>query len=894
MQPSRIKTLEEFSNEIPSFQERICIIEERPNGKILFSKESLIFWGFQGSVTIPDTFVSFLFQLHGKIRNYAEFTENILIKNIQESEYFETLISEKWILRLFWKNLIKDEYRHCRLYTFEILAREGEIEKIEKEKGVESIFYKLPQPAFLFDPSTLKILSVNDAAVFLYGYSRKEFESLNLLDIRPEEDRAELDVVIKNFAKEDGIQSRGIWRHWRKDKKILYMKISANRISYGNTVAVLAILSNVSDVVETNYSLKQNRDEKQSVIESMSDRYFSLSRDWRFISANQHSLVTLGKTKEELIGKYIWDIYPEESARFFREKYELSVFSRKPVSFEFKNELTGNVIEFRVFPFEEGLSVFFQDITEKRRRETEQNILKEISLRIPKASNVKESFEILFEVICRETSWKFAQTWKYQGGELILEENASWHSTDSTFLRYRILSFDIKFKPGEALIGKVFSTDRIFFSEDIQKEADFKRTKQAVQSGIRSWIAVPLKTGHESYVLEFCTHIEIDSGDSYIQMFELISDQIEVLFRNKEAEEDKDQFFKLSGDMFQISTLDGKVIERNQAWTDVLGYTSEELASTDLSELVYPDDRKRMFKVREEFYKNKENISESIRYVTKEGQVKSILWRETFSPEHGLIYTTGKDITEMQKTQVQLEALTKELKRSNADLEDFAFIASHDLQEPLRKIMAFGDRLLKKNTNTNLDPESVDYLQRMVSSAFRLSNLIEGLLSYSRIKTRAKPFQYCDLTAILKETIGDLEIFIKEKNAKVVDSDIGFAWCDPAQIGTVFQNLVKNGLKFNKSKIPEVIIQCVPHPTEHNWIQITFFDNGIGFDKKHGEKIFTLFQRLHAREDFEGNGIGLAVCKKIIELHGGRIYAQSRLGEGSTFYVDLPGALSME
>lgn len=892
MQPPRVKTLEEFSKEIPSFHEGICILEEYPNGRILFSRECMRFWELKENENLPLDFSSFLLSLHERIRNYSEFTDQVLFKNIQESEYFETLISQDLILRLFWKYAFQEGESRYRLYTFEVLAREGEIEEIEKDKGVESIFYKLPQPAFLFDPSTLKILSVNDAAIYLYGYSREEFGSLNLLDIRPEEDRAELEVVIKGFAKENGIQSRGIWRHCRKDNKILYMKISANRISYGDSVVVLAILSNVSDVVETNYALKQNRDEKQSIIESMSDRYFSLSREWRFISANKNSFVTLGKTREELIGKYIWDLYPEAGARFFREKYELAAYSRKPVFFEFKNELTGNVMEFRVFPFEEGISVFFRDITELRRRETEQTILKEISMRIPKASTVKESFEILFEVICRETSWKFAQAWKFQNGELSLEENASWHSSDSTFLRYRILSFDSKFKPGDGLIGKVFSTDKIFFSEDIQKEEGFKRTKHAIQSGVRSWIAIPLKTGHESYVVEFCAHIKIDSGDSYIQMFELISDQIEVLFRNKEAEEEKDQFFKLSGDMFQISALDGKVIERNQAWTDILGYTTDELSKLDLSEIIYPDDREMMLKIREEFRKNKQNISEILRYVAKDGQVKSIFWKVTFSNEHRLVYTTGKDITDMRKTQIQLESLASELKRSNADLEDFAFIASHDLQEPLRKIMAFGDRLLKKNAN--LDPESLDYLQRMASSAHRLSNLIEGLLSYSRIKARAKPFLYSDLTKVLKETIGDLEIYIKEKNAKVVDAVIGFGWCDPAQIGMVFQNLIKNGLKFNKSKIPEVIIQCVPHPTERKWIRISFFDNGIGFDKKHEEKIFTLFQRLHAREEFEGNGIGLAVCKKIIELHGGRIHAQSKLGEGSTFYVDLPGVLNTE
>ncbi|TGK17736.1 PAS domain S-box protein [Leptospira stimsonii] len=892
MPPLRFKTLEEFSTEIPSFHESICILEERSSGRILFSRECSRFWELQLFDTAPTGFSSFLIHFHDKIRNYAEFSENVLKKNIQESIYFETLIYKDWILRLFWKDVLKEGAYRIRLYTFEVLAREGELEESEKHKSVESIFYKLPQPAILFDPSTLKILSANDAAIYLYGYSRNEFGSLGLLDIRPEEDRADLDVVLKGFASENGIQSRGIWRHWRKDKKILYMKISANRIVYGDSFAVLAVLSNVSDVVETNYALKQNRDEKQSIIESMSDRYFSLSKDWRFISANKHSLITLGKTKEELIGKNIWDLYPEAGAQFFREKYELAAFSRKPVLFEFKNEHTGNIIEFRVFPFEEGLSVFFQDITEVRRRETEQNILKEISMRIPKASTVKESFEILFEVICRETSWKFAQTWKYQNGELILEENASWHSVDSTFLRYRILSFDTKFKPGDGLIGKVFSTDKTYFSGDIQKETDFKRTRQAIQSGVRSWIAVPLKTGHESYVLEFCTHIKIDSGESYIQMFELISDQIEVLFRNKEAEEEKDQFFKLSGDMFQISAPDGKVIERNQAWEEILGYSTEELSKFDISEIIYPDDREKMIKIRDKFRKDQQNISEILRYVAKDGQVKSILWKVTFSKEHRLVYTTGKDITDMQKTQLQLETLAKELKRSNADLEDFAFIASHDLQEPLRKIMAFGDRLLKKNAK--LDPESLDYLQRMASSANRLSKLIEGLLSYSRIKTRAKPFRNSDLTKVLKETIGDLEIYIKEKNAKVVDCKVGFARCDPAQIGMVFQNLIKNGLKFNKSKIPEVIIQCVPHPTERKWIQITFFDNGIGFDKKHEEKIFTLFQRLHAREDFEGNGIGLAVCKKIIELHGGRIYAQSKLGEGSTFYVDLPGVLNTE
>ncbi|XDD51214.1 PAS domain S-box protein [Leptospira sp. WS92.C1] len=889
MRPSEITSLEEFADEITSFHDQICILEERTTGKILFSKECFRFWEFRQYQQIPNGFSSFLFHLHGRIRNYAEFTEDILTRHIEDSEYFNTLFAEGYILSFFWKSVFPEKDSDYRLYTFEILAREGEFTDSNPDVPIDSIFYKLPEPAFVFDSYTLRFLCVNDAAIHLYGYSREEFSSMNLLEIRPEEDRAEMETTIRNYSKEPGIQSRGIWRHCRRDNKILYMKISSNQIPYGNSFAILATLTNVSDTIETNYALKQNRAEKQSIIESMSDRYFALSRDWRFISANQQSLVMLGKTKEQLIGKKIWDLYTSSNALFFKEKYELAVNSKKPIFFEYRMEATGNTAEFRLFPFEEGLSVFFRDITEKRRRETEQNVLREISVRIPQANSLKESFEILFDVICSATSWKFAQTWRYHNNELILEDHSPWFSTNSIFLRYRILSFETKFSPMEGMIGKVFSTGKILFSKDVQKESEFKRTDQAIQSGIKSWIGIPLKTGHESYVIEFCTPLEVDSGNLYIQMFELIADQVEILFKNKETEEEKDQFFKLSGDMFQISTLDGKVIERNQAWEEVLGYTHQDLESKDLADIVYSEDREVMLKLREDFRRDKKNISFTLRYVAKNGDIKSILWKVTFSKENGLIYTTGKDITEIQKTQIQLENLTKELKRSNADLEDFAFIASHDLQEPLRKIMAFGDRLVKKSLA--LDPESIDYLHRMSSSADRLSNLIEGLLSYSRIKSKSKPFQYVDLNKILKDSIGDLEIYIKEKNAKVLESEIGFVWCDPVQIGMVFQNLIKNGIKFNKKEIPEIIIQCVSHPTETGWIRITFFDNGIGFDKKHGDKIFTLFQRLHSREEFEGNGIGLAVCKKIIELHGGRIYAESVLGSGSTFYVDLPGSL---
>ncbi|MDV6235743.1 PAS domain S-box protein [Leptospira ellisii] len=893
MQQSKTGSLEELASEIDSFDSKLCVLEERSSGRIVYSKECGRFWGFDSPCGESEDLSSFLSRLYGRIRNYSAFTEPILLIYIHDPEYFDTLFTvDGTILRFFWGPLSEND-DSVRIYSFEILGTEKEGAASIPDLSVDPLFYQLPEPAFVFDPDTLRFIAVNDAAVFVYGYSRKEFFSMTLIDIRPEEDRVVLEAAVRSFMEAPGIRSAGIWRHWRKDRKLLYMKLAANRIPFGNSHAILALLRDVSEFVETSYSLKQSLTEKQSIIESMSDRYFSLSRDWRFISVNRNSEIILGKPKEELIGRNIWGLFPGPNQRFFKEKYETSLLTGKPVSFEYKSDSTGTILEFRIIPFGEGLSVFFQDITEKRRREKEQEILKEILFRIPRASTLKESFATLFEIICTQTLWSFAQLWKLKDGELVLEENSPWYTSselETEFGKYRSLSFGVRFLPGEGMIGRSFGSDKILFYKDIRNEADFKRLDAAKTAEVGSWIAVPFKTGHESYVLEFCTRTQIDSGNSYIQMFELIADQVESLFRNKEDEDEKNQFFKASGDMFQISRLDGKVIERNPAWETVFGYTTEELQGMDLLDLVHPEDREKMLQGREGFKKERANVSGALRYIAKSGDVKSVLWKVTFSPEYDLIYATGKDITEIQRNQIQLENLARELKRSNADLEDFAFIASHDLQEPLRKIMAFGDRLLKKASG--LDPESADYLQRMSASALRLSNLIEGLLSYSRIKSRSKPFQFCDLSKILKETIGDLEIYVKERNATVIDSEIGFAWCDPVQIGMVFQNLIKNGIKFNRSGVPEVVIRSVPHPSEPNWIRITFFDNGIGFDKKHGEKIFTLFQRLHSREDYEGNGIGLAVCKKIVELHGGRIFAESIPGSGSTFYVDIPGSIT--
>jgi len=246
---------------------------------------------------------------------------------------------------------------------------------------------------------------------------------------------------------------------------------------------------------------------------------------------------------------------------------------------------------------------------------------------------------------------------------------------------------------------------------------------------------------------------------------------------------------------------------------------------------------------------------------------------------------TFMDITERKKDEKLLDKYAEELKRSNKNLEDFASIASHDLQEPLRKVIAFGDRLKEKTMH--LDEVSVDYIDRMQKSTMRMQAFINDLLSYSRVTTVIKPFERIDLNCVIKEALLNLEGRIFQTKGIVNVGDMPKLSADPFQMCQLFQNLIGNALKYHKAGIvPVVNIEC-QHSGEGEF-KIVIEDNGVGFDEKYAEKIFKPFQRLHGRSEYEGTGIGLAICEKIVDRHNGTITVKSALGEGSTFIVTLP------
>jgi light-regulated signal transduction histidine kinase (bacteriophytochrome) len=245
-----------------------------------------------------------------------------------------------------------------------------------------------------------------------------------------------------------------------------------------------------------------------------------------------------------------------------------------------------------------------------------------------------------------------------------------------------------------------------------------------------------------------------------------------------------------------------------------------------------------------------------------------------------------EDVTEQRLAERRLARQRRELERSNAALIEFASVASHDLQEPLRKILSFGERLATA-AGPALVGDARLYLDRMLSGATRMRSLIQDLLAYSQVGTGTRSFTPTDLSMVAREVIADLEPAMAESGGHIAVGQLPVIDADGFQMRQLLQNLLGNALKFHRKDVPPVIRLSATSAGSESCI-ITVADNGIGFNDEHHEKIFRMFERLHGRAQYEGSGIGLAICRKIVERHGGTIAATSSAGEGATFTVTLP------
>ncbi|PTL84785.1 ATP-binding protein [Vitiosangium sp. GDMCC 1.1324] len=312
------------------------------------------------------------------------------------------------------------------------------------------------------------------------------------------------------------------------------------------------------------------------------------------------------------------------------------------------------------------------------------------------------------------------------------------------------------------------------------------------------------------------------------------------------------------------------------------GYSPAEVVGKSVYDWVLPEELERVRGYIRKVLENGETVSFDAPSATATGPAWYMVQVGPIKDRGEVIGFTMimTDISALKQTQARLE-------QSNRELESFASVASHDLQEPLRKIQTFGARL-KTVASATMGAEGLGYLERMLQAATRMRSLIDDLLSFSRVTSMAQPFVPVDLARVAREVKEDLETAIERQGATVTLGELPTLDADPTQMRQLFQNLMSNALKFRRDDVAPVISVEASVDAATRWCELRVADNGIGFEEKYLDRIFDVFQRLHGRGKYEGTGIGLAICRKIVERHGGTIGARSSPGNGATFIIRLP------
>jgi len=351
----------------------------------------------------------------------------------------------------------------------------------------------------------------------------------------------------------------------------------------------------------------------------------------------------------------------------------------------------------------------------------------------------------------------------------------------------------------------------------------------------------------------------------------------------REKEENLNAFLCGIPESAFIIDTEGRILEANSVTADRLGRSKDEIFGLTVYSLL-PDDMAIERKAHAE-----KVIATGLPEVFEDRRAGMAILNHVFpsrdsNGEVKRLAVVSIDISERKKWEQKLRDAIEELEHSNLELERFAYVASHDLQEPLRVIGSYA-QLLARRYLGKLDSDADDFINIIVDATKRMKLLINDLLEFSRVGTRGKQFAHVDSRLLLEKVISLLETVIHENSASIEYDSLPVLWADDIQLSQVFQNLITNAIKFRSEKDPVIHISATEE--DNNWV-FSVRDNGIGIEKAYFEKIFIIFQRLHTSREYPGTGIGLALAQKIIERHGGKIWVESEPGKGSVFYFSIP------
>lgn len=717
--------------------------------------------------------------------------------------------------------------------------------------------------------ATGKILYVNNSWKKATGYSDDEIKSKTIFEIIAPDYLENYKKVFERLLKGEDIGEFETSYITKFQKKIIINGSTTVKMVGGKMISTRCIMRDITqkkideEKLKINIQeLKNSEQQIQNIFDNAPDPIILIDSESLVVKWNSKAENVFGWKTTEVIGKPLYDFiiplryrdkHKEGMNRFLtigksqvlNKSYEVEAINQKGVEFPVSLSLSSFLIEGKYF-----FIGFVRDISETKKTLD--------------ALKISESFlNSIIENIPSSIFVKDAKDFKYVRLNKAIEE---FYGSSK-----------------EEIIGK---SDYDLFPKE---EADrfVLNDKKALETG--KIIETEEEPAHTKYkgvrIIETKVGLINDSNGKPVYILGIANDITE----QKKAEKKMSELAAIvdsSNDAIISKSLEGIILSWNRAAEKIFGYSAEEAIGKSISIIMEPQHVDEINNIIEKVGHGEQIINFETIKIKKGGEKINVSL--TASPiknkaeEITAISIISRDITEKKMMSAELVAVAEELKRSNTELEQFAYVASHDLQEPLRMVTSYL-QLLEKRYKDKLDKDATEFIGFAVDGSNRMRALIQSLLAYSRIN-RVKPFEEINLDEQLKDVLENLSTTIKENNAIIKIDELPEIYGDPVLINQVFQNLIENAIKFRNSKTPEIIISGKKINNEYLF---SVKDNGIGIQKEYLDKIFVIFKRLHSKDKYPGTGMGLAICKKIVERHGGKIWVESEIDKGSTFYFTI-------
>jgi PAS domain S-box-containing protein len=679
-----------------------------------------------------------------------------------------------------------------------------------------------------------------------------------------------------------------------------------------NIVGVVLVFRDVTD----EKLHEKARLQLASIVESSDDAIIGNSLDGTILSWNKGAEQITGYSSEEVIGRDISILDASDQADEVLKILDKLSKGEYIGNFETaKMRKDGRIIDvsLTLSPIKDedgdifGASTIIRDITERKQAEERIEHLNRVLLAIRNVNQLvvrEKDPEKLIKDVCDA----LIETRGYHTGWIMILDgngrvtNATEAGLDETF---------------DSIIKQVNEGEWIH----CMRKASEHSGVQVIEDPVSDCAGCPLSSmhagrgsmtlqlEHEGKIYGFMTLTipqELVLDDEEHALFEEAVDDIAFALHNIEVEKARkqaeealretrdhlDRLIDYANAPIIVGGPDLRITRFNRAFERLTGYTSDEVVGKQPG-FLFPDEKREESLERLARISGGENLElAEITILRKDGDVRVALWNSAkIYSEDGktlvAIIAQGQDITERVEAETKLKKYTQDLERSNKELEQFAYVASHDLQEPLRMVASYV-QMLRRRYEDKLDDDANDFINFAVDGATRMQNLINDLLAFSRISTRGKPFEATDTENIMDQILSNLEIAIEESGASVTHDPLPIVMADPSQLTQLLQNLISNGIKFHGDHPPKVHISA--QRKDDVWV-FSVKDNGIGIEKQYFDRIFVIFQRLHGKTEYSGTGIGLAVCNRIVARHGGSIWLESEPGNGTTFYFTIPRAM---